>query len=572
MNALFRNIVKHSWHTRNPERMVHNTRQLFSNQKKSRMSESKVANVPKRVPMAFTYRQTQYYIRESYVAYYKQIQELIEGEMPWISVTGTPGIGKSVFYFYVFERMRKEYPNMTFICASFSSKSNLKECIVFYPDGKIENCTSVDQRPYIPILLENAIHLYDGPPKVEPRHSKMVTFTSPNHDWFEVIRKEPQHCKLFMPIWTFDELLDANDLLNLGVGEEQLQQAFGVFGGVARYCLQPNVDLFENAVRDIVTCLSKVNSYKDVKNCLLGKTGYDGTSHRIFYCMPLASEHSGYYFRAEYFIGSKWIAARVRESVEENEKMNREALMRQLRGLREAAALFGWLFEQFAHETFVEGGEFDMHSLLIGQARKLRLDAGSVLYNRFSTSKTLEFAFSDIYMIPDKGNFESVDSFYYRESESALFAFQMTTSLNHNIKAHGLMKLLELAGKLDLFARCEMQLVLVFVVPKNIATEFKKQQITMDNIPSEGELDQFPIEQIKGVGRLRRGKELRDLGITTGQDLWNAERGLIPDVTLQKVEKAFLKSVRMYNLLQSLCEVNQLCLPLEIDRKRQLGD
>ena len=73
----------------------------------------------------------QFYVRDCYKTYYDYISEILltkeecsnikgiflayDGGTPkgfmkvqYISVTGTPGIGKSIFYIYFFERFRKD--------------------------------------------------------------------------------------------------------------------------------------------------------------------------------------------------------------------------------------------------------------------------------------------------------------------------------------------------------------------------------------------------------------------------------------------------------------------------------
>ena len=43
-----------------------------------------------------------------------------------------------------------------------------------------------------------------------------------------------------MPVWTFEELLEADSRLNLDLGNDTLAQRFHLFGGSARFCLATN--------------------------------------------------------------------------------------------------------------------------------------------------------------------------------------------------------------------------------------------------------------------------------------------------------------------------------------------
>jgi hypothetical protein len=49
--------------------------------------------------------------------------------------------------------------------------------------------------------------LYNGPPDKAPQHVKMLAFTSPNFDWLDSMHKDQNHARLYMPVWTLDELL-----------------------------------------------------------------------------------------------------------------------------------------------------------------------------------------------------------------------------------------------------------------------------------------------------------------------------------------------------------------------------
>ena len=86
-----------------------------------------------------------------------------------LTITGTPGIGKSIFYIYFFERFRKAHPTETIVTASFSD-GELLECVVYYPNGNTE-----EHDTKIPII-KGSIHLYDGPAKHPPVKARMICF------------------------------------------------------------------------------------------------------------------------------------------------------------------------------------------------------------------------------------------------------------------------------------------------------------------------------------------------------------------------------------------------------------
>jgi hypothetical protein len=192
------------------------------------MSEVTAANRPQEappLPMAYPFPESKFFVRECYGKYYDVIIKLLGMDpvtvLPneprpkfsevydYITVTGSPGIGKSVFYLYFVEKYRKENPEKTIVTAAFAQRY-LTSGMVLYPDS--DNMES--ERFYLRIpSIENAIYLYDGAPEAEPSRKKMVCFSSPNEAWLNYMRKNIKHVKLIMPPWTLNELLEAAQAL-----------------------------------------------------------------------------------------------------------------------------------------------------------------------------------------------------------------------------------------------------------------------------------------------------------------------------------------------------------------------
>jgi hypothetical protein len=256
--------------------------------------------------------------------------------------------------------MRKEYPFKTIVAVSFTKERDLVKCVVFYPDGSCKLCLDNFGRAYVPFNEEASIHLYDGPPKVQPPDSQMVAFTSPNEAWLNSIYKAANHCELYMPVWTFQELCDANELLGLDIEMERLQQYFGIFGGVARYCL--GSESFSSGMQKKKEALGKISSFDDVKSILCGRKDLYEVCHRLFYYEPLAIRDltaaelkelemrpqdlpyffelygSFFYFKRLCF-GSEWIALQVEERIQEKQRVERVDLIRWLDGVRKVGTL-----------------------------------------------------------------------------------------------------------------------------------------------------------------------------------------------------------------------------------------
>ncbi|KAG7375626.1 hypothetical protein PHYPSEUDO_000411 [Phytophthora pseudosyringae] len=92
----------------------------------SKWVESSTLDFPEGLPVEYEYMQPQFYVRKCYPQYYKRITDLLkDGETVGVTVTGTPGIGKSVFFGYFLKRYSFENPLVTIITASFTKTGNM---------------------------------------------------------------------------------------------------------------------------------------------------------------------------------------------------------------------------------------------------------------------------------------------------------------------------------------------------------------------------------------------------------------------------------------------------------------
>jgi hypothetical protein len=108
---------------------------------KSRLeNQEQVMSVPRGAPLEDSYDNDKFYVRACYNTYYHEIMDNLFGKRDYfyISVTGTPGIGKSMFYLYFLNRYRFENPGKSVITASFWTGRELLVCKLFRPDGIVE--------------------------------------------------------------------------------------------------------------------------------------------------------------------------------------------------------------------------------------------------------------------------------------------------------------------------------------------------------------------------------------------------------------------------------------------------
>ena len=284
-----------------------------------------VETVQYQLPMSYEFLESNFYVRGCYSEYYNHIMKLLlNPRMKYVSLTGTPGIGKSIFYLYFFQRYRRENPNATIVTASFGKDRELLKCLLFEP-GMVEG---VKQKE-IPDI-KDSLHLYDGPPKIQPPDNKMVCFTSPNYSWLDGMEKAANHIPLYLPVWTLQELWEANELLELGIDYGTIEGRFLFFGGSARYCLTLD-DLFHNRGVDILRSKSKsIATFDAIKECLDEKAEKSDISHRIFHYVPLYSGSIPCIF--QFVFCSVSIARIVDESILDKSESKRNELVHWLKG------------------------------------------------------------------------------------------------------------------------------------------------------------------------------------------------------------------------------------------------
>ncbi|KAG3194701.1 hypothetical protein PC128_g9127 [Phytophthora cactorum] len=230
---------------------------------------------PEELPMEYEYTRPKIYVRDCYPEYYKGIIRMLESTIvKRITVTGTPGIGKSIFYGYFLKRYSFENPLVTIVTVSFTKDGDtsfMKEVVVWR-----NNIVADEARWGIGLMVQvyskavkeatgGVIHLYDGPHNMVPSRDRICCFTSPNKSWFSQNKKDQGHLLMFMPEWSLQELQTAAEVLALRMDPERrglslnemplvadlVQERFHVFVGVGRECLATSALFVKECEKDI---------------------------------------------------------------------------------------------------------------------------------------------------------------------------------------------------------------------------------------------------------------------------------------------------------------------------------
>ena len=190
-------------------------------------------NIPMLQVAGLSSARSQIYVRDCYPMYYDYVMALLNGAYgkQYVIVGGTEDIGKSMFYNWFFHRYRADNPSKTIVCASFTSYGRAcNRCTVFGGSATVEHFTHVPQ-------IRGAMYLFDGPPPEIPLCGQMIVFSMYSGPLNRALQSFPNHVKLYIPVWSLEELMEAARALGLKISDEEMSDRFEYFGGSARYCL-----------------------------------------------------------------------------------------------------------------------------------------------------------------------------------------------------------------------------------------------------------------------------------------------------------------------------------------------
>lgn len=474
-------------------------------------------DVPTGVPQAFKFDGKKIYVRDCYPRYYDLLVSLLEDDgVERVSLTGTPGIGKSTFYLYFLTRYHQTNPGKSIALVSFSKSRVMKSCKVL-EDGSLATQTTI---PTSGIDL----YLYDGPPKkTQPDDSgKLITFTCPNYGWFDDVLRDSYHRKRYMPDWEFSELQKANVELELGICDEVLRERFRLFGGSARYCLCTNEEYVDEGRMKVRQGLSKIKSLDHIESCFDGEIDLDLVVHRL---MRHVISNPARLYQADLVPASEEISILMKERLDKGLEHERGKLMHWLDGSGKASTFAGWLFENFVHEELQKGGTFALRPLGNAESGSVQLliDKQPGVYQRFKEKLALDQVFRDIYHAPKASTLKSVDSFIII-GDDRLVLFQITRNSSHPVASEGIVDLLMKLGMLEAAKTNKISVQLVFVVPIQMSATYRSQPVENKEV-FDLSIEAFRAADcnvVPGIAREKKRK-LNDIGIHNVGQLVDAD-------------------------------------------------
>ncbi|PNW84002.1 hypothetical protein CHLRE_04g212200v5 [Chlamydomonas reinhardtii] len=285
------------------------------------------------------------FVRECYPHLFEAL--VCKPEPTLYIVTGTPGIGKSWFFYYILARLLKSTQPPPFIVWEHMTVPNMAWCYT-HETGEVfkGERTSFDD-----VLMNRATwYITDGVPPMLNCLARTVLLTPPDRKIYKEMLKQSASL-LYMPCWELGELLACRRLLYGTVDETLAKELYQHYGGVARFVLQlPKANpskgldkLLEELHEAVASCDT------DQLRMSVGSisTGPD-VSHMLLHIV--ADEN----FKMQHLVfASKWVA----------EEFVKEAVHYELQGLvsllvSTSGALKRTIYEAAVHAVLSKGGRF----------------------------------------------------------------------------------------------------------------------------------------------------------------------------------------------------------------------
>ncbi|KAG3036926.1 hypothetical protein PC121_g24173 [Phytophthora cactorum] len=300
-------------------------------------------------------RRQKLYIRSSYTVIADQALLNPDGDMvKYAVVTGTPGVGKSMFVYYVMWRLIKDKKRVLFIT---------RQPPIYFDGSTIHECK---QLPYSGNQQFWSPELWCLVDSVDPtamtelpvEECSVLLASTPRRDYIGEFKKlAPTPVVLYMPLWTKEELSAIAPLYPNA--QDEWENRFKCLGGVPRLVLQdietdPQV-LLESACNSCsldecktLVSINSINSRTKIAQTLIHIRSQEPYRlYNVVYASELAMQ----------------VIARTKLV---SNRLNMESFLSSCNGNPLAQSLCGYIFEPYCLRLLHEGGRFKYRELFSG--------------------------------------------------------------------------------------------------------------------------------------------------------------------------------------------------------------
>jgi hypothetical protein len=404
-------------------------------------------------------------------------------------ITGTPGIGKSYFAFYLLYHLLAKpgdlilYQNchikMNYYVVLECKSPNNDYSIHHYRGSEINNYLSKKAPSCVSWYIFDGWHTPGAVP--QPCDVPTIVLSSPDCSQYkEFCQYNP--VKLYMPPWEWEEIGQLITMLHPEGNREIVEKAketYDFWGGVVREVLSPHVDarkaVLDGAIArsDVGTVVQFVQACGDVPKCV---------SHKVLHQKPIVDEQGRMNFtQIRMDFASDYVKKRIMQKYSQGLESadNLLKFARCLYLVKQPRQLCGGLFELAVHKGIKSNYKYEArylgkwrgnnnshHGYIIPEFsghRKVNNLARNIKESQWS----LPQEYKRCYWEPKLDCFPAIDSFI----PSSNFFFQITIAKNHKVATKELRMLI---NKLAQGSQPE-DIHLIFVTLPEVFDEFPVQ-------------------------------------------------------------------------------------------------
>ena len=340
-------------------------------------------------------------------------------------ITGTPGVGKSLFVLYLLWLLVKDGKRVLLIYHPHAIYYDGQGGVFQFPKDSLPSETDVS------FWNADLWCLFDAKGKKEEHLSALpyslctvVVSTSPRRELLNDFKKPPSPQIFYMPPWTETEL----EAIAPSFGDAaDWRDRFKILGGIPRHVLESTED-------DPTAMLREACKKCELKDCIqiIGlNSKFTDTSKAVHSLVHITSDPPFTKSSVDY---ASPTALDIMVEVKQTEARHQmRMLLDACEGNRVASALCGYIFEAYAIELLERGGTFKCRRLVHGNKKsrpgetELRIDASArIVAENPESNQTAKQLY-----VPKSKNYTALDAWI-----PGIGAFQMTVGKQHDIKGN----------------------------------------------------------------------------------------------------------------------------------------
>ncbi|KAJ3316509.1 hypothetical protein HDV06_003316, partial [Boothiomyces sp. JEL0866] len=201
------------------------------------------------------------YVRKCYEDVFELLIKNIK--MKSFAISGTPGIGKSVFFVYILNRLMRDFKEKTL---SLRPNRIVYQNSIEYTCFNLENQTAVELEHLEAKALvrqQDTFYIIDG--QTTPMSSSCISLfiSSPRSKQYKEFVKQKMAKEWYFPVWTLEELQTCQRYCYSDLSIEILKERYRVCGGVARFVFHKDYSI--PVPKKMKGALNDTNAVRGVK-------------------------------------------------------------------------------------------------------------------------------------------------------------------------------------------------------------------------------------------------------------------------------------------------------------------